>query len=497
MKCIWNTMKKKLAEFDNLINKIINNKTFLLCVIITVAFFIIGTWGNQNASITLILLELFLIFIFLDLSKLRNKIIVIISICAIAVLIYLQFSKTISKEVVDEYTLIICSTLTLILIMMDTINDPEKHEYRTNLQMWRLVLAGIFIVILIGNYFANLLKPLQLWSISAYLIYFIPLATPNNKSEFKYIEFVETNSEIVINKNNSINKIKSIINKIKDKFKKKNLRLFLEKIDFTKVTIVWGITFVVTIILIILDTNKLTWWTLFNIEIVIGAIFYLLFTLKQIIDDIGKIVIFMIFLGWAVISIATVGKLMVKYIPKEFPENTSEIFELFTSSFTTFIASSIGVLGTYFGAVYGGKKSLEGVEKQLKKQEEEYNNKKNEDKEMVIRIITKFLKEEIIDNNLCIERTSLYEYIKRGHGVQYGYGGIKQGIKLDSYEKIKYELIKYPNEDLVESVIDLYELFYLLLRYDDLKEFDKKEFKKIATIKLKTNEVLKKIGYEV
>ena len=139
----------------------------------------------------------------------------------------------------------------------------------------------------------------------------------------------------------------------------------------------------------------------------------------------------------------------------------------------------------------------EAIRKNATAIEEEYNNKKNEDKEMVIRIITKFLKEEIIDNNLCIERTSLYEYIKRGHGVQYGYGGIKQGIKLDSYEKIKYELIKYPNEDLVESVIDLYELFYLLLRYDDLKEFDKKEFKKIATIKLKTNEVLKKIGYEV
>ena len=169
------------------------------------------------------------------------------------------------------------------------------------------------------------------------------------------------------------------------------------------------------------------------------------------------------------------------------------MYELYFSAFGSLVAAFIGVGGTYFGAIYGGKKALEAVQKQLDKQERDNINKNLENKKIVIRIITKFLKEELIDNRKVINEIHIFKYLSKGFKTQYEYGKNKMKIKLDDYNKIKYELVKYCEEVLVEEVIDVYELFYILLRYNDLMQLNEKEYNKIKLLEDKLNNLIDKI----
>ncbi|SQB33411.1 hypothetical protein [Clostridium cochlearium] len=159
------------------------------------------------------------------------------------------------------------------------------------------------------------------------------------------------------------------------------------------------------------------------------------------------------------------------------------------------IAGMLGIGGTIWGTKVGGKKAYEGsiavLKEEIKyqnglKQEKEKENKKN-----VIRIVTKFLKNEIIKNRDRMEKISFYEHLQKGFGTQYTYKGLE--IVFDSYERVKYELIKYSDEKLVEEVIDLYDLLYMLDRYDDINQLKEEEYKKVFKLEYKIDNILKKI----
>lgn len=211
-------------------------------------------------------------------------------------------------------------------------------------------------------------------------------------------------------------------------------------------------------------------------------------------DDIGKIGFGILILAWYIFVVSLAGKLMIKHIPKHYVNNHSEMFDLYTASFTSAVSALIGILGTFYGAIYGGKKTLEAVEKQIIKQDEDNKFKEEENKKMLIRIITKFLKEEIIDNKNEINKTSIYGSLNKGFKVSLTYN-LKQKIKFDSYERIKYDLIKYTDVKLVEDVIDTYELLYLLVRYSDLNQLNEKEYYKLVKFKDKINNLLEQIDY--
>lgn len=269
------------------------------------------------------------------------------------------------------------------------------------------------------------------------------------------------------------------------------IKKILDKIPFKIVTIFLMISFLISIGIAVF-LNKGLGLLILLIIYFLGIVEFILFSLKQVIDDMDKIIGSMAFVAWIVILVTGVGNAMIKYVPKYFPDNKEEMYQLYIASFTTIISATLGILGTYFGAIYGGKKSLEAVEKQIAKQEEDIRNKEKENKEIAIRIITKFLKEEILDNKNHIEDVNLYECIDNGFGTQYLHY-LNRKIKFDSYEEIKYELIKYTTEKLVEDVIDLYELFYLLARYNDLNKLNEKEYNKLSNLEFKLENLIENI----
>ena len=78
---------------------------------------------------------------------------------------------------------------------------------------------------------------------------------------------------------------------------------------------------------------------------------------------------------------------------------------------------------------------------------------------------------------------------------------LKEKIKFDNYERIKFDLLKYADVRLVEEVIDLYNLFYILIRHSDIKEFTEEEYNQIIQLEWKiknilTGEMLKDSPYE-
>lgn len=277
--------------------------------------------------------------------------------------------------------------------------------------------------------------------------------------------------------------IKKFLNKIK---------LKIEKINFGVVTISLLTLFVLSLILL-WTGNKDIGPMIFILVIIAAFFFSMAYLFKKIIDDIETIIFFFAIVVTYMSFIIWIGNLVHKLVPQFYPTDTSEMYNLYTNSINTFISSGIGISGTLLGALYGGKKSLEVAERQFSKQNEDNEIRKEENRRMVIRIITKFLKEEIIDNKIIFEKKNFYETINGGFGTQRLYNGWKDKVKFDSYENIKYELIKFANERLVEDVIDLYGVLYIFARYDDIKELDEKEFNKLAKLELLINGVIEKI----
>jgi len=273
---------------------------------------------------------------------------------------------------------------------------------------------------------------------------------------------------------------------------KEKIKSILNKINFKKLTIALIVLLVASIWISIYVNFKI------GVFIISGSmtgmlIEFILYSLKKMIDDIENIIGVFLAVAWFILVITLYGKLANFIIPRLFSENADKMYELYFSAFGSLVAAFIGVGGTYFGAIYGGKKALEAVQKQLDKQERDNINKNLENKKIVIRIITKFLKEELIDNRKVINEIHIFKYLSKGFKTQYEYGKNKMKIKLDDYNKIKYELVKYCEEVLVEEVIDVYELFYILLRYNDLMQLNEKEYNKIKLLEDKLNNLIDKI----
>ncbi|OPF51536.1 hypothetical protein BH721_01405 [Clostridium baratii] len=157
----------------------------------------------------------------------------------------------------------------------------------------------------------------------------------------------------------------------------------------------------------------------------------------------------------------------------------------------------IGFIGAVVGAIVGAVGSYWGTMKSLDKQIK-YNNdlkekQDEEDKRIVINIIKKFLKEEILCNKTIIEEKQIYNYLYKGYGIQYGHE-MSRIIKFDSYESIKYDLMKYIDVKIVGDIVDLYDLFRILARYDDLNKLDRIEYDNLLLLKDKINNIISNLN---
>ena len=271
----------------------------------------------------------------------------------------------------------------------------------------------------------------------------------------------------------------------------------LNKLKFRKWFVVLIVAMILAIILCAFGKNNIKFIGLLMI-LLSGTCYFVLSILYLFVhmhDDMWKIIfIFACILFY--VYIIVMYCVLANKISSNFPEFKEDLMQLFINSFSSIVPAIIGIGGTYFAAIYGGKKAIEATEKQLRAQAEDEENKVKENKGIAIRIISKLLKEEIINNvnnlhKICFSENEIQQ------GENYDYTEIKRYLQFKDYDNVKYEIIKYCDEDIVEDVIDIYGIFSIFKRHSNINEMDEEEVKKINMLRDKYNSFLKKIENEV
>ncbi|WP_152668150.1 hypothetical protein [Clostridium cylindrosporum] len=216
----------------------------------------------------------------------------------------------------------------------------------------------------------------------------------------------------------------------------------------------------------------------------------ILFTIKSVYKDITKIAVVLFMFTYFIFLVISFGKFMIWIVPKYFPNEKEVIYNLFSTSFSALITAIIGFIAVYFGAVYGGNKATENMERQFQVEKENQEKIEEKNKKVLTNTIAKLIKEEVQHNAILIYNTHFFQYLDKGYGTQYGYN-FNEELKFYDYNKIKYELIKYYELNIVEEVIDLYSLFYILSRNKDINQLTEKEYIKMTSLDEKLKNFLK------
>lgn len=182
--------------------------------------------------------------------------------------------------------------------------------------------------------------------------------------------------------------------------------------------------------------------------------------------------------------------LVVSYIGQEIkyifllvcPDEGENLLEVLGEFIKIITPAAIGLFGTFMGAKYAEKKAIETTKVELQAKNEEEKEQKNYKKTIVIRSIQKLLRNEVEHNYEILREHSLFESIGKGYGTYCDFSGIKERIIVKVYDNIKFKLLEYPGEKVIEDVIVTYEKLELLLIYSNLKDLTEKEFKYISTL---------------
>lgn len=231
-------------------------------------------------------------------------------------------------------------------------------------------------------------------------------------------------------------------------------------------------------------------------SVLLLSFLYFLFCLKNIIDDIDKMFygVFVMFFLLFLFTATTIlfSKFIYAVIPIYYKDGNKDVTDLLFSTYSSVIAAVIGIGGTYLGAVYGGKKSIETTKLQLDQQATDNENRRKDNERFALRIVSKLLSQEINYNLDSLNNNKFFSSLRFENNVYYS--TIHEELKFDIYNNTKYELIKYSsNDSLVEEVIDVYGLLEILKKYDNLNKMTKKDFDKILTLKSKINHLVESI----
>ncbi len=143
------------------------------------------------------------------------------------------------------------------------------------------------------------------------------------------------------------------------------------------------------------------------------------------------------------------------------------------------ISVLIGSIGTYIA-------SNKLLNKQYENEKKKLEIEVKEKKKTLINVVVYVLKQEILNNNeildkyLPIMKTNEYEKIRdrfcdMTHLINY--------ISTKEFECIKWELMKYCDDELVQNIIMLYDSVYTLKRNGNLNGISKNDFEKICKYK--------------
>lgn len=140
---------------------------------------------------------------------------------------------------------------------------------------------------------------------------------------------------------------------------------------------------------------------------------------------------------------------------------------------------------TFLGSLIGGIATLIAIYVTIIQSNKAQNEEFKKNVEFSKNIINTYLIHEIKYNfnNVLGSKNLFYNRFKNeNHPTRFSYRNNE--IKTDEFNKIKYELIKYNNET-VNEVIELYDMFEIFKSKRGIEEFTQKEFDNIKPIYLK------------
>ena len=151
---------------------------------------------------------------------------------------------------------------------------------------------------------------------------------------------------------------------------------------------------------------------------------------------------------------------------------------------TNVVIAFMGIAGTFGAAIYGGKKTMESVKEQYNLMIQDEMSKDKKRKDEILMYISKFLKNEMEYNYNVLCKWKLFDYIDEGYGTQFGFPEKKEEkLMLETYDKMKFELIKYAGNAIINEIIYIYDCLDLLFTFRDLKELDEAKFEKLKNFK--------------
>lgn len=177
-------------------------------------------------------------------------------------------------------------------------------------------------------------------------------------------------------------------------------------------------------------------------------------------------------LGMMIIPIGAYGIMWFLYLVAMSFENYTEL------GISSWMQAATTLFGTFFGP-------FAAVQGSLWINEKNKNRKLNENMEYSEKIIKLFLIHEIKHNfekALGGKKTFYERMSNETKPTQFGYD--RENIRLDEFNKVKYELIKYDNE-IVHDIIELYYMFETLKGKRDINQFSQEEFQDIKDTYLK------------
>ncbi|NFG31409.1 hypothetical protein FDB15_09780 [Clostridium botulinum] len=140
----------------------------------------------------------------------------------------------------------------------------------------------------------------------------------------------------------------------------------------------------------------------------------------------------------------------------------------------------LGIVGTFLGARYGGKKTIDAVKIGIQNEENIKSREEQKRIDTIKRIIAMFLKNELEHNNLILKEKKIFEGLAK-ETIDYGTCNIKDqfGLKTERYDEVKSELIKYIEVPIIEKIVRVYYYLDSICLHENLNLISKNDLAKM------------------
>lgn len=160
----------------------------------------------------------------------------------------------------------------------------------------------------------------------------------------------------------------------------------------------------------------------------------------------------------------------------------------------------IGVIGTFAAAIYGGKKSIEAVKLEMKDQKDKQNEEIKEKKANTKKIIKQILKREMEHNYNSLNELGLFKFINNdcSSNLNIATNNIDNYFYFEDYKSIRYEMIKFVDDELVNLVFDIYDSILMIYNKSNslkgLKKLNKKDYEKLKSLEDNYNKLFNRFN---